>query len=79
MSQMASSFADIAKACASPGLELLVLFGSRVRAGRLTRAAGFRNVVAHAYEELDMRRVHTAAQEGPRDLRAFLAAPSSRF
>jgi uncharacterized protein YutE (UPF0331/DUF86 family) len=41
-------------------------------AGRLVRAAGFRNVVAHAYEHLDLRRVHQAAVEGPGDLRAFL-------
>jgi uncharacterized protein YutE (UPF0331/DUF86 family) len=43
-------------------------------AGRLVRAAGFRNVVAHAYERLDMQRVHEAARAGPADLRAFLAA-----
>lgn len=43
---------------------------------RLERAAGFRNVVAHAYERLDMRRVHHAARHGPDDLRAFLAALS---
>jgi len=43
-------------------------------AERLARAAGFRNVVAHAYESLDMARVHRAASEGPADLRAFLAA-----
>jgi uncharacterized protein YutE (UPF0331/DUF86 family) len=30
-------------------------------------------VVAHAYEELDMARVHRAAREGPADLRKFLA------
>lgn len=42
-------------------------------AERLTRAAGFRNLVAHAYEGLDMERVHRAAAEGPADLRAFLA------
>ena len=41
---------------------------------RLIRAAGFRNVVAHAYEPLDMARVHLAATAGPADLRAFLAA-----
>ncbi len=41
---------------------------------RLTRAAGFRNVVAHAYEKLDLARVHRAARDGPGDLRAFLAA-----
>ena len=42
-------------------------------AQRLTQAAGFRNLVAHAYEGLDMERVHRAAAEGPADLRAFLA------
>ena len=41
-------------------------------AGRLALAAGFRNVVAHLYERLDMRRVHDAATRGPEDLRAFL-------
>jgi uncharacterized protein YutE (UPF0331/DUF86 family) len=43
-----------------------------VLADRLVRAAGFRNVVAHAYEHLDMARVHRAAREGPGDLRAFV-------
>lgn len=42
-------------------------------AQRLTQAAGFRNLVAHAYESLDMERVHRAATEGPADLRTFLA------
>ena len=42
-------------------------------AQRLTQAAGFRTLVAHAYEGLDMKRVHRAATEGPADLRAFLA------
>ncbi len=42
-------------------------------ANRLVRAAGFRNVVAHAYESLDMLRVHQAAVRGPADLTAFLA------
>ena len=42
-------------------------------ASRLGRAAGFRNVVAHAYEGLDMQRVHATARSGPGDLRAFLA------
>ncbi len=37
-------------------------------------AIGFRNIVAHAYETLDMMRVFRAAREGPQDLRAFLAA-----
>lgn len=43
-------------------------------ADRLVRAAGFRNVVAHAYEQLDLARVHAAARSGPDDLRAFVAA-----
>jgi uncharacterized protein YutE (UPF0331/DUF86 family) len=47
---------------------------SSTLADRLVRAAGFRNVVAHAYETLDMARVHDAATRGPADLRAFLAA-----
>lgn len=42
-------------------------------ASRLARAAGFRNVVAHAYESVDMQRVYAAALHGPADLRAFLA------
>jgi uncharacterized protein YutE (UPF0331/DUF86 family) len=47
-------------------------------AGRLVRAAGFRNVVAHAYDTLDMPRVHEAARNGPVDLRAFLVALRDR-
>lgn len=43
-------------------------------ADRLVRAAGFRNVVAHAYEQLDMARVFQAATAGPADLRAFVSA-----
>jgi len=43
-------------------------------AERLVAAAGFRNVIVHAYEELDMQRVLAAARRGPADLRAFLAA-----
>jgi uncharacterized protein YutE (UPF0331/DUF86 family) len=46
-------------------------------AERLSRAAGFRNVVAHAYETLDMERVFRAATEGPADLRAFLVRLAS--
>lgn len=46
----------------------------RALADRLVRAAGFRNVLVHAYAELDLRRVHEAARQGPADLRRFLAA-----
>ncbi|HTG34292.1 MAG TPA: DUF86 domain-containing protein [Thermoanaerobaculia bacterium] len=48
-------------------------------AGRLTQAVGFRNVIAHAYDKLDMNRVYRAAREGPADLRAFLAALAERL
>lgn len=48
-------------------------------ARRLAGAAGFRNVVAHAYESIDMIRVHRAAKDGPADLRAFLAAIRDRL
>lgn len=48
-------------------------------AQRLALAAGFRNVVAHMYEQLDMARVHRAASEGPQDLRAFLRALSDHL
>jgi uncharacterized protein YutE (UPF0331/DUF86 family) len=48
-------------------------------AARLTRAAGFRNVVAHAYEQIDMDQVYRAAQQGPADLREFLAALAERI
>lgn len=43
-------------------------------AARLARAAGFRNLVVHAYAELDPRRLHAIASAGPADLRAFLVA-----
>ena len=42
-------------------------------AARLSGAAGFRNVIAHAYDQLDMVRVYHAAQHGPTDLRRFIA------
>jgi uncharacterized protein YutE (UPF0331/DUF86 family) len=47
-------------------------------AARLVRAAGFRSVVAHAYERLDMARVFRAARDGRPDLRRFLAARRDR-
>jgi uncharacterized protein YutE (UPF0331/DUF86 family) len=47
-------------------------------ADRLVRAAGFRNVVAHAYSALDMKRVHEAAVNGPADLRAFMNRMTAR-
>ena len=48
-------------------------------AERLARAAGFRNVVAHAYDQLDMSRVFRAASEGPRNLERFLSALAERL
>jgi uncharacterized protein YutE (UPF0331/DUF86 family) len=50
----------------------------RAVADRLVRAAGFRNIVAHAYEMLDMARVHDAAVRGPADLLSFLAKLRNR-
>ena len=47
-------------------------------AERLARAAGFRNLIVHAYADLDLRRVHVIATAGPPDLRAFLAALRDR-
>ena len=44
----------------------------RPLATRLAKAAGFSNLIAHAYEKLDMARVHEAASNGPPDLRMFL-------
>lgn len=38
----------------------------------LARAAGFRNILVHAYADLDLARVHQAAKHGPDDLIAFL-------
>lgn len=42
-------------------------------AQRLARSAGFRNAIAHAYEQLDLTLVYRAATDGVQDLRAFLA------
>lgn len=47
-------------------------------ASRLTKAAGFRNVIAHAYDALDMARVWDAASHGPADLRALILALAKR-
>jgi uncharacterized protein YutE (UPF0331/DUF86 family) len=47
-------------------------------ADRLVRAAGFRNLVAHAYESLDLKRVHQAATDGPGDLLRFLGRLEGR-
>lgn len=41
-------------------------------ARNLVRAAGFRNLVAHAYQRVDLGRVHVAATNGPADLRRLL-------
>lgn len=47
-------------------------------AARLARAAGFRNLLVHAYAALDLERVHEAAMSGPQELTAFLAALRDR-
>lgn len=48
-------------------------------ADRLVLAVGFRNAIAHNYEDLDMSRVYEAAAKGPADLRAFLATLRDRL
>jgi uncharacterized protein YutE (UPF0331/DUF86 family) len=68
-----ASYADAFRRLAGAGLIEESL------ADRLARAAGFRNVIAHAYDQLDMNRVFRAASHGPRDLEAFLAAPRDRL
>lgn len=47
-------------------------------ADRLARAAGFRNLLVHAYATLDLRLVHAVASGGAADLRAFLVALRDR-
>ncbi|HAM58509.1 MAG TPA: hypothetical protein DCQ64_25100 [Candidatus Rokubacteria bacterium] len=68
-----ASYADAFRRLAGAGVIDDIL------AARLGRAAGFRNVVAHAYDQLDMARVFRAAQEGPSDLEALLAAVRDRL
>jgi uncharacterized protein YutE (UPF0331/DUF86 family) len=68
-----TSYADAFRRLAGAGLIEESL------ADRLARAAGFRNVIAHAYDQLDMNRVFRAASHGPRDLEAFLAALRDRL
>ncbi|MGQ0575927.1 MAG: type VII toxin-antitoxin system HepT family RNase toxin [Pseudonocardia sp.] len=77
-------------ACVSLGLGSPATYGEAFRslgrhrvldaqlAERLARAAGFRNLIVHAYADLDLRRVHEAATHGPADLLAFLAALRDR-
>ena len=67
-----TSYADAFRRLAGAGIV------DQALAERLARAAGFRNVVAHAYDDLDMRRVFRAASEGPRDLERFLAVLAAR-
>lgn len=62
------TYADAFRALASAGVL------DRDLAERLARAAGFRNLIVHAYADLDLRRVHAIAATGPEDLQAFLAA-----
>ncbi len=63
-----ATYADAFRALAAAGTV------DRPLAERLVRAAGFRNLVAHAYESVDMARVYRAAESGPDDLRGFIAA-----
>jgi len=51
----------------------------RALASRLVKAVGLSNVVAHAYDTLDLARVHAAATHGPADLRTFVTAALPRL
>lgn len=68
-----ASYADAFRRLADGG------YLDRELADRLARAAGFHNVIAHAYESLDMKRVHHAASTGPADLRTFLQRLAARL
>lgn len=46
---------------------------------RLSHAAGFRNRIVHAYEDLDMQKIYKIAQTGPSDLKAFLASIANKL
>ena len=48
-------------------------------AGRMGKAVGFRNLVAHEYARIDLVRVYFVANEGISDLEEFLAAMIKRF
>lgn len=76
---------DIATSlCVARGLGVPPTYGDAFRAlvldgvlpadvgDRLVLAAGFRNLVVHAYADLDLAQVHDAARRGPDDLRVFL-------
>lgn len=67
-----ASYADAFRRLAAAGIIDVEL------AERLARAAGFRNVVAHAYDNFDMTPVFRAATDGPRDLTEFLATLAER-
>ena len=62
------TYADAFRALAAGGVI------DRELGERLGRATGFRNLIVHAYADLDLVRVHAIAAAGPPDLRAFLAA-----
>lgn len=48
-------------------------------AGKMGKAVGFRNLIAHEYARIDLDRVYFVATEGIRDLEQFLAAMIKRF
>ena len=68
-----TSYADAFRRLTAAGVIDAALGARSSRAGRL------RNVVAHAYDQLDLTRVFRTAREGPADLEAFLAALRDRL
>lgn len=41
---------------------------------KMVKAVGFRNLIAHEYEKLDLKQVHKVAQKDIRDLNAYIKA-----
>jgi len=68
-----ATYADAFRQFGESGLLDLAL------ANRLSSAAGFRNLVVHGYQALDLSRVHAIALAGPADLRQFLGAIGGRL
>ena len=48
-------------------------------AERMVKAVGFRNLLVHEYEKIDLQRLHQAAEKNVDDLLAFLASIFSKL
>jgi uncharacterized protein YutE (UPF0331/DUF86 family) len=48
-------------------------------ADRMVRAVGFRNLLVHEYEKIDLQRLHQAAEKNVDDLMEYLASVFSKL